>query len=416
MRTSRWLAVVGLVGATACHDTLVKPGGFSIQLDNKYFTIERLDTTSVVARIVNVDGDTVAGHEIQYQPQDPTLLSVNTTGFTRSLGPVGSTIILLRDLPDNLIDTAYATVTTTPTSIQLVPLDTAIGPFGRIQYSAVARDTSGVIPRQPFTLSFSPDSGYLLDSADVVVKGNGHRGDVAVIAHSGSVQGVAAVTVEDTLSAGELPAPGHPRWVVVLQTGQAFVSRPATDFITRYNAGARTTEASMIAPFGIAALAVDPAGTRVYLAGATLVTDLDATSGAPVDTQYTGAQPLALAVSPDGLTLWVSIVGDELLVYDRIAGGLRKTLSAATMTRFAGSPAGDSLLYGMTSGAVREINTVTDSLGRTFGGGGSLTDPATLGLSKTVTLHGRPMGVGVGPTGTVALVANDSGWVDVVPR
>ena len=467
--------------ALACSSNEKSPQRFVIMVSQKNLVLQRYDSSFDPAAVIDVQGDTV-GRAVTFQPQDPSFVSVSSQGMFRSLGPIGSSLVLLHDATDGVFDTVFVTVGTTVTSIGLFPVDTAIGLNGRIAYTVVAHDAYGAVTGVPFTLSFNPDSGYLTDSAEHVVKATGHAAEVVVTVQSGAAIGKAGVTVTDTLTAGRLPAPGHPRWVVIDPAGRGFVTRGSAQFVSQYDAATRKPGPSLVVPSGITAAAVDSAGSRLYVVTSTLVLGLDASTGVAVDTAPSGSQPLGVAVAPNGLTLWVSVVGDVLLVYDRVSRGLVKTLSASTMTRFAGSPAGDSLLYGMTGGAVIEINTITDSLRRTFGGGGSLTDlavtadgktlftsdagkkqvtvwslasgavvdsiplaaspqglalssdgtqlwvtvpslgealvydPATLGLSKTVTLHGRPMGVGVGPTGTVALVANDSGWVDVVPR
>lgn len=481
MRTLCLALLVSLTLA-GCHENGKAPQGrVRILVTPDQLTLARFDSAQVMVEAVEASGDTI-GRPFTFQPQDPTLVSMSPQGLVRSLGPVGSTKVFIAETFDDVYDTLYVSVGTALQSIRLSPADTAIGLNGRIAYTVIAHDAYGVVTGVPFTLSFSPDSGYLTDSADRVVKATGHAAEVVVTVQSGTTIGKAGVTVADTLTAGRLPASGHPRWVAIDPAGRGFVTRGSAQFVSQYDAAARKPGPSLVVPSGVAAAALDSAGSRLYVATSTLVLGLDASTGVAVDTVSSGSQPLGVAVAPDGLTLWVSAVGDVLLVYDRVSGGLVKTLNASTMTRFAGSLAGDSLLYGMTSGGVIEINTVTDSLERSFGGGGSLTDlavtadgktlftsdagkkrvtvwsltsgtvvdsiplaaapqglalssdgaqlwvtvpslgealvydPATLGLSKTVTLHGRPMGVGVGPTGTVALVANDSGWVDVVPR
>lgn len=366
MRLARLAAVLVLV--IGCNSNEKSPVRFTILVTPKDLLLQRFDSAQVQTAVVDAGGGTV-GRVVTFQPQDPTLVAVSATGMVRSKGPVGSTRVFLQDPTDQVYDTLYVSVGTTLLRITLAPGDTAIALAGRIAYRVTGYDAYGSVP-QPFTLSFSPDSGYLADSGSGIVRANGRPGEVVVTVQSGSVSGRAGVLITDTLTAGRLPAPGHPRWVAVSGAGRGFVTRSAAQFLTQYDAAARKPGASVVVPFGVSALAVDSAGDRLYAATSTVVLDIDPGTGVAVDTQFTGAQPLGVAVGPDGLTLWVSVVGDVLQIYDRVSGGLVKALSATAMTRFAASPAGDSLLYGMTSGAVVEINTRTDSVGRTFGGEG----------------------------------------------
>lgn len=475
--------VAALIVASSCSDPIIpdKPQ-FGIQVTPKFLDMKRLATGQINAVIVNVDGDTVGGHTLNFQPQDPTMLSIDLFGLTHSLGPVGNTMVFLVDPPDHLVDTVYVSITTIPLAIAVSPFDTAISLLGTVQYSVTAFDSAGPVPRQPFTLTLQPATGILTDDGNGRVRSLGEIGEAVVTVTSGSVSAHAGVTVADTLTAGRLAAPGHPNFVVIDSRGDGFVTRSGAAFITRYNAATRAPQASMYVPLGVAGIALDTAGNRVYVVSALSVFGLNGATGAFTDTLSAGSQPLAVAVAPDDRTVWVSAVGDVLLVFDRSNDSLVQTLSLSSLSHFAVSPPGDTLLYGSVGGDVVELNCRTRSLGRTFLVGGSLTDlavsgdgatlfaadaaghrvavwdlaagvvvdsillpaaPQGLGLARdggqlwvslpslgevqlfnpatrsalgTITTHGTPRGIGVGPTGSVALVANDSGWVDVVPR
>jgi len=369
------LAAISFLGlAASCGDPNAG-GGVTIDVSPAPLFVARLDTGRLFVHVLNIDGDTIGGHPYQFVPQDPSMVSVDQFGLVRSLGPVGTTTIAISDPQDHASGTAAVDITTTPRTVLVTPADTAIPPNGIVQYSVVVYDSLGAIPRQPYQLSVPADR-ILTPVGDSAVQSLGVLGETVVTVTSGAVSGHAAVSVFDTLTAGRLPASGHPNLVAMDRQGNGYVTRGGTTFLTRYAAVSRRPLASLYVPLGVSSLSLDTAGDRAYVVGPSGVYGISTATGVATDTIHTGVQPAAVGVAPDDKTIWVSEVGDLLVAFNRGTHHLDQALTLTTISRFAASPPGDTLLYGAIGGSVVEINCRELSLGRVFAVGGAVVDLA----------------------------------------
>lgn len=137
-------------------------------------------------------------------------------------------------------------------------------------------------------------------------------------------------------------------------------------------------------------LAVNPDGLEAYVAvsGDDRIVAFDARTGAVVATRPAGADPVAVAVAPDGRTLYVTNESDGSVTIQDRASGVATTVAVGTRPAgLAVSPDGQRVF----------VANRGDSL--------SVIDSASGAVVATLPLGGRPLALAMGPDGRHAYVA-----------
>jgi len=167
-------------------------------------------------------------------------------------------------------------------------------------------------------------------------------------------------------------------------------SYPTTDQLT-------TKPSVMLIPGIARGLAVSPTTGALYVATTARIARLDP---ATLEIQAM-VGPIALSsrdvvVSPDGSRVWYGSVGGNLVGLDATSlDKVAEVTNGADVYGLAMSPDGAQLLA-----------TSADQL--------LVVDPVAGSIVKRLTLGGKPAHVAFHRSGTVAFVANESGWVDVI--
>lgn len=167
-----------------------------------------------------------------------------------------------------------------------------------------------------------------------------------------------------------------------------------------------TTTHEVIATVGVGVgplgIAVNPAGTRVYVANAgddlelgTTVSVIDAASDTVVATVTVGLLPVGLAVSPDGARLYVANgFGDAISVVDTASNMVVETIDVPM------GPAG--LALDPQGTRLYVTHPGVDTVGSTV----SVIDTATHMVLASVGVQDGPLGIVVHPDGSRVYVAN----------
>lgn len=146
-------------------------------------------------------------------------------------------------------------------------------------------------------------------------------------------------------------------------------------------------------------IAFHPAQNLMYVAARDSgeVTEIDLSTFSIGRKFMPGQQPQALVITPDGRELWVARESGPLAVIDTVTGNVIAEVAAATGGfGLALSPDGQQLF--MTRPASGNVARV---------------DRATRTLLGTLPTGGSPRRVGFSSNGRVAVITNESGWVDL---
>jgi YVTN family beta-propeller protein len=198
-----------------------------------------------------------------------------------------------------------------------------------------------------------------------------------------------------------LPVPGDPFPVLLGTSGHVLYVATNKDRLYALSPRTGRTIATVPLPATSHFLALHPSGTRLYVAtraGGTVM-EVDTMRHQVTRTFVTGGQPQELTVSKDGRWLYVANERDGLNVVSLATGRVVRTLDVGGAgVSLALSPDERSIYVGLVgAGAVAVV------------------DRASLTVRTTLRTGGRPRGIAFDSTGRIAIVANESGWVDLLP-
>jgi YVTN family beta-propeller protein len=219
-----------------------------------------------------------------------------------------------------------------------------------------------------------------------------------------SIQYGDSIAVIDTAAQAQvatLPVPGNPFPVLLGPNGSTLYVTTNEDRLYALSLGTGRIMASLPLPATSHFLALHPSGTRLYVAtrAAGTVMEVDTVRHQVNRTFVTGGRPQGLAASSDGRFLYVANERDGLNVVCLATGRVVRTLDVGG--------AGVSLALSPDERSVY--------VGLVFAGAVAIVDAASLTVRATLRTGGRPRGIAFDPTGRVAIVANESGWVDLLP-
>ena len=257
------------------------------------------------------------------------------------------------------------------------------GVLARISLSTLSVVRSVTVGAVPTGVAFTPNgaTAYVTNQLDgnLGVVDVARDSEVATI----SVHGNPFVT---------LPSPDGSRVIVACNDDSIFVVNPGTRSVvaSRYVG---------IAPNG---LVFNTAGTRLYVSnsfGGT-VAEVDPAVPAVLRTFTTGGMPQGIALSGDGTLLYVA----------NQAGWL-EVRSVDTFARLDSIP-----LAGPAFGLARSPDDGVVYVGLYTIGEVAVVNRATRQVIKTLVTGGEPRRIAFTADGRHAVIANASGWVDVVTR
>jgi YVTN family beta-propeller protein len=198
-----------------------------------------------------------------------------------------------------------------------------------------------------------------------------------------------------------LSVPGNPFPVILSRNGRTLYFTTNEDRLYGLCLATQRIVAALPLPATSHHLALDPTGARLYVstrAGGTVL-EVDTTHHRVTRTFNLGGQPQGLAVSRDGLALYVANEHHGLDVVCLPTGRRVGPLNL-------GAP-GIALAL---SPDEREVYVALVSAGAV-----AVLDRATLKLRATLPTGGRPRCMAFDGSGRVLVIANEAGWVDVLP-
>ena len=180
-------------------------------------------------------------------------------------------------------------------------------------------------------------------------------------------------------NAGPPPLPARlslssrPYGIAGTAQGAVFVSRLDNSLTTRIDPATRTRGANIQVGVLPTDIAVNPAGTRAYVAnqGSQSVSVIDVSSNSVVATFGVTGDPFKVAVSPDGTALYVGTNAGRAYKLDAATGAsLGSVATGATPFGFAFGAANMMYISTWNAGTVLEVNSQTMTTARTFTTGG----------------------------------------------
>jgi len=210
---------------------------------------------------------------------------------------------------------------------------------------------------------------------------------------------VAIIDLHERRQVGAIPVPGHPLAAVLSLDGQTLYVTTNLDCLHAIRLPGGQITGSVPIPLACTNLLLHPGGTRLfvptYRAGTIL--ELEARTLKTLGRYDVGGVVQEVACTPDGLRLYAT---NELGWLDAIqlTTGQRESLQFGTMAHgLAVSPDGAMVYVGLLqAGAVAVV------------------DRQSLTRVATIPTGGKPRRIAFDGSGCRAIIANESGWVDVV--
>ena len=210
---------------------------------------------------------------------------------------------------------------------------------------------------------------------------------------------VAIIDLRQRRQVGAIPIPGHPLGTVLSHDGQTLYVTTNLDRLYAIRLPGGQVTRSVPIPMACTNLLLHPGGTRLfvptYKAGTIL--EVEARTLKPLGRYDVGGVVQEVACTTDGLRLYAT---NELGWLDAIhlTTGHRESLQFDTMAHgLALSPDGAMVFVGLLhAGAIAVL------------------DRQSLAKVATIATGGRPRRIAFDGSGRRAIIANESGWVDVV--
>ena len=366
------------------------------------FTLTPTDTfmfqggaVQLTATLLDTGGIVIPGATVTYTATGP--VSVNTTALVTSLGPAGEASVSANYPPYfvtariHVLDTALAgrvgavghpaAVAVSRTGTALVTRELAVF-LTRINLPSISAASQIRVPRGLSAVAFDTtgDHAYALDPT----------GKVHII------------DLSSDLDVDSFPTRGLPTADLVTQDNLQLLVATSADSVVRYDRVSLAEIGAFAVPAVVSAIVRHPSNPALlYLAlpDSGLVLEYDIAGDSVRRRLPLGGAPARLAVAPDGSELYAADRAvASVHVWNLVANTTLATIPVGVPPADIDvSPSGARIwISARTQGQVKEI------------------DQATRTIVRTVTTSGAPRGLAVSRLDGKAVVANDSGWVDVI--
>src|SRR5262245_161275 len=403
-----FVAIAVAFAGAACGSSTDSSGVATLDVTPNPVIITRGDSVRLTVSPLDAHGQLVTGISVAFESQDTTLVKVSAIGLVRSVAGAGTTEI--RVVGGGALRVVPVTVTQVPVGITLAPADTMVQPGASFQYRARVLDAFGdSVPGQPITYRSS-------DSTVVRVSATGRAtaregGDAVVTAQSGLFAANATVHVPDTLIVATLPLSARPTFIA-RTSNIVYVTRVDVPWVKKLDLTTMTFTDSVQAGSLPCGVVFNPAGTRAYVAnqGRQNGSVFDVATGAAIATFPVTGDPLPVAISLDGATLFVTTNVNRLYKLNSTTGAVLDSLALPATSHHLFVHPNDSLLYVATrdGGSVLEVRWRTMTIARTF----------TLGV-QTLGMEMAPdrseLYVTSGSTAALYIITLATGGVSSVP-
>ena len=210
---------------------------------------------------------------------------------------------------------------------------------------------------------------------------------------------VAVIDLRERRRLGAIPVTGNPLAAVLSLDGQTLYVTTNLDLLLAVSLATGQIARSIPIPMACTSLLLHPAGTRLFVPTfrAGTILEVDARTLKPLASYRLGGVVHELTCTPDGLRLYATNE-DGWLDAIQLTTGRHESLQFGTAPHgLALSPDGAILFVGLLRAG--EIAVV---------------DRQTLTRLSTIQTGGKPRRIAFDVTGRRAVIANESGWVDLV--
>ena len=374
-------------------------------------TMPQLGTLQLDAALLDLVGTEISGAPFTYTTTNSLIITTNISGLISSVGPAGQASIIITS--GEVSTQKLVTVTQTPTSITVYPSPVVLGRNGQIQLGVQVLDAIDA-PIAGAAVSFTAEPANLISiSTTGVLSAQGTSGTGSVTATHGALEVTVPVTVSDAATltgtiARTVMATGMPYGVAIGFGGAYYGVGLTGQFQVGTHGVAGLTEHAVSGSV-MTGVAVHPTNGLVYATGHGTdgLMEIDPGSGAVLRRWTAPDQMYDLAISPDGMRIFVA--GSPSQVYEISTATMQMTKSFATeasVVHLLHHPS-QPLIYASGAGIVREINTATDAH-RTF------SHPAAQATALAIAGHRLYIGGEVGKLAAVDLATGVVMTVDVL--
>lgn len=449
-------------------DILISP----LPLDLDQFATVQLQVT-----VVDEEGEEIEGAQVSYLSTTPTIVSISSTGLVTSLGPVG--LGSVRVTSDTVVRTVGIPVNPVPGALVLaLGSDISIRPMDSVPMGFTVLDLTGQ-PMNPESFSFqsSNPAVALVDGAQKLRAGT--LGDATITLTAGAFQAQAEIHVIDFVRQslpgqpfGVAVNPADIAYVATLSSnGVARFDLPGTSISANilrtaqdvaFNSSGTDAYLATVAGVGIPIVdvatdsIVDSIGSIqgtpftvqlsgdnqwIYIGGNEGLFQVEAATGSTV--KYSNVfghvnhlsrhptQPLIYATAPDVSDVFeINTVTQTSRTFD-LNGHIQATAVSSNGSRLfvanesqrrldiwdliGNVPLPSVALNGNPYGLV--LNPAGTRLYASLTGSGlvQVIDPVSLQTVTTYVVGGLPRAVEFSTDGSIAVSANEAGWVDFLP-
>jgi DNA-binding beta-propeller fold protein YncE len=371
------------------------------------------------ATVVDGSGAPVAGATVSFVSSDPGIAPVTSDGLVSYAGPGQAEIRasdgdLLAAVPYTGLQSGHP-LGTTATSARLPGDREGDGPFGAavdrdgrilISQTSTGRVASDLVPITGFTtrdVGGFPTSIAVLAGGTALVTPTGPDANDASVIETSTGRVLAQVTL-GVRAPSSVTAPDSQTVFLGTEDGRVLEFDAASAQVTRsIDLGVAKSRANH--------LALNVAGTLLYASSFTTgtISEIDLASGSVARDFIVGGEPQGIALSPDGVELYVA---DEagtgrIDIYDLVRITHERSIPSGAETS-DGGPFGLAM---SPDGATVYVGVITKE------GPGliQVIDAATRTITRTIESCGRvPRRIAFGFSGGLAVIADESGCVNFV--
>lgn len=396
-----WAFLVGgLVSVAACSSSTSGPGAApaAVVLSPANPWVKSGTSVQLNATVLDSNGAAIAGRPVTFRSGDASVIAVTTGGLATAVGPLGRATVFARTV------FGHDTVTGSTLVGAFDPSITARLSLPDRAYSVAVSPANVAYVTQPDLNQLDRLNLPTLKVVDSIAVGNvptevtyNSAGSRLYVTNQFS-DNVGVVDVATNSVTTGVSISGNP-FAVVVAPGDTIVYVTSTaDSLFGIRAATGAIAVRLSLPIISNGFAIHDTLLYVSTRDAGVVTVLNLKTNTFVDTIPIGGRPQGIVVSPDGRELYVANENATLQFWN-IAGD---------------SLDGSVALAGRGFGLARNPNTGKLYVTTLEGGQVHVVDPVTRAIVKSYPVTGVVRRIAFTSSGDLALVANESGWVDLI--
>ena len=346
------------------------------------------------ARVYDSTGATVPGMQVAFLGRDTRLVTVTAQGLATATNAWGTTFVVafFRGFSDSAV-VSVAPIVASP-SLSDGPFGLAVAPSGLVYITREYADRLGVMALPDHSAALGPTVGAV--ATDVVFDAAGTTAYVTnQLSHNVGVVDVASGAQVRTIEVGADP------FVLGIEPGgqRLWVTDNANEVVV-IDLGSETVTARIPVGWAPNGVVFHPTQSIAYVssAGAGTVSKISTATLAVTKIITLGGALQGLAIAPDGSELYVA---DE-------AGGKVSILDLTTDAVVGSIPLGAGAFDAHLTPDASQLLVGLPSVGEVV-----VIDRAARTVFGRIRTGGLPRRIGCAPNGSVCVVANEFGWVDV---